>query len=140
MARQGEVVQRERDRKDKKGKASRDIKFAEHPFCHWCGVKLIHPRDVTTKTHPDNMATLDHLRSKFDPKRPNRKPGEQRWFLSCKKCNMERGRADEKAQPIEELRRRAGGHGDSQRHGLDWTEVKRGRFTPIQWPPKVQEP
>lgn len=82
----------------------RDEMWKKDPHCHWCGQITILPKDVTTKSHPDNMATFDHAITRFMGFR-----GIQ-GVLSCRKCNMERGRKVEKSMPIEELQRRAKQH------------------------------
>lgn len=82
--------------------------FEEHPFCYWCGTELIEmPHDENGKQKlpvPDNAATLDHLRSAWNPKAP------AETVLACHKCNHTRGREEEKSAGIDVLRER------SQRH------------------------
>jgi|2_EtaG_2_1085320.scaffolds.fasta_scaffold12574_5 hypothetical protein len=80
------------------------------PSCYWCGIETVMPPDGISSRGdiPDNEATIDHLRTKFDSTRldPNHS-NEERTVLSCRKCNWERGRESEKEAGIEELRRRS---------------------------------
>lgn len=56
---------------------------------------------------PDNMATIDHLRDRFDPLRKiNEK--KSRSVLSCKKCNNDRSSLRQAALDKEELWERSG--------------------------------
>jgi hypothetical protein len=70
-------------------------------LCHWCGKPMRHWNDcpeVTTNVRPlpADLATIDHLRDRFDPTRGERtRNGEQRWVLAHQKCNQERGRKRE---------------------------------------------
>lgn len=92
--------------------------------CFYCGVKTILPvRGVNTRHPPDNLATLDHLRTRLhieydeygepvvgcrhEPNTTN----EERTCLACLKCNNIRGILDQKstqdmtiiyAKPIDE--------------------------------------
>jgi len=60
--------------------------------CHWCGRKVKYYGMIPDgHKNPDDMATRDHLLSKF-----YRKKGEVvEKVLSCRKCNHERGQKDE---------------------------------------------
>ncbi len=61
--------------------------------CYWCGILTILPLRGTTKTsHRDDLATLDHLRTRLDGNRqePN-DSNEERTVLACWKCNGIRG-------------------------------------------------
>lgn len=86
---------------------------------------------------PDNMATVDHLYTRYHPERQS-KPvdGDRRLVLACNRCNRERDMAETAAQPREVLHARAGGHGDGA--GMDWSGIQRGKSTPILWPPQVR--
>lgn len=67
--------------------------------CYWCGVDtILPPRGATRIEHHDNLATLDHLRSRLKPDRqiPNN-TNEERTVLSCWLCNNLRGRLDQLA-------------------------------------------
>ena len=47
---------------------------------------------------PDDVATIDHLRDRFDPRRnTTARGGEQRWVLAHQKCNADRGKARQAA-------------------------------------------
>lgn len=77
----------------------RNILFKASPLCQKCGIELVRPEDlpnywpskyIPIYEQPDNMATLQHKYCKGDRKiHPHCQPDEQRWFLWCKKCNME---------------------------------------------------
>ena len=67
--------------------------FLQDPHCHWCGCEVVESQS-RQKNQQDNSATLDHLRTKFDPQRGEPSDKEQ-TVLSCYKCNNERGMADE---------------------------------------------
>lgn len=88
--------------------------WKRNPSCHWCGrdTMLV----LRTEAHPhnkvpprDDEATIDHLRSRFDPTRqePNLNH-EFRRVLACWRCNNERSRAEQAQRPLEELHRRSG--------------------------------
>ena len=73
----------------------------EDPHCRLCGVLTILPEDVAKQLgrplrklgkFPDNMATIDHLRSRYHSCRVE--PccnGEVRRRLLCSKCNTALG-------------------------------------------------
>ena len=65
--------------------------YKRNPHCHWCGTKTVLPPPgppPTSKPMPPNMATIDHLRDKYHPKRHERpRPGEERTVLACNRCN-----------------------------------------------------
>ena len=61
--------------------------------CHWCGTNtILPPRGSTKIEHRDNLATLDHLRTRLDDNRlqPN-DSNEERTTLACWACNNRRG-------------------------------------------------
>ena len=63
--------------------------------CHYCGIKTIFPRGNILNNVP-NVATIDHLNSRFDPKRYTPcTNGERRRVLSCYRCNQIRARLEE---------------------------------------------
>ena len=67
--------------------------FVKHQFCYWCGCQL--QLTNSDSKQADNEATIDHLRSRFDPTRTEpAKPNEPRRVLSCYKCNQNRGRRE----------------------------------------------
>lgn len=69
----------------------RNYMFEKDPHCFYCGIRLVHPRNCTDRhtPQPDNMATIDHLRDRFDPKR-GMETGGVATVLACRKCNNER--------------------------------------------------
>lgn len=70
-------------------KRRRNKLFIKHPFCHWCGCKLV----KSTQDSP-NAVTLDHVYGRLDSRRsdPNY---DNKTVLACKLCNSKRGRLDE---------------------------------------------
>jgi hypothetical protein len=57
---------------------------------------------------PEDMATIEHLRSRLHPKRQEiPENGEKRIAVACRKCNNEQGSIEQAEVPLEELRRRA---------------------------------
>lgn len=78
------------------------------PCCYWCRRPTI-LLNVPGGQLPENAATIDHLRSKFDPTRgqPIRGRWDFRYVLACWKCNNERARIEEKFLPKAELWRRS---------------------------------
>lgn len=88
----------------------RNEMFRTDPHCHWCGCELVLPEncDVNTRNQPDNMATIDHLRSRYTLTRqePNHTK-EQRLVLSCYRCNTSRNDKEQATIPLEELHRRS---------------------------------
>ena len=63
---------------------------------------------------PEDMATIEHLRSRLHPNRQEApQNGEKRIDIACRKCNNEQGAIEQAEVPLEELRRR------SKRHGKD---------------------
>jgi len=64
-----------------------------------------------SEAYPEDSATIEHLRSKFDPKRQEPvKNGEQRIAIACSKCNHEKGKEEEAEQQIELLREKSKQH------------------------------
>lgn len=62
-------------------------------LCYWCGVKTVLPPRGSNRHLPTNdLATLDHLRTRLDDLRqvPNT-TNEERTVLSCWRCNGIRG-------------------------------------------------
>ena len=71
----------------------RDRLFKIHPYCYWCGCKLLKCCKQNRKK-PD-VATIDHLRSKLDPSRQIIDNSQNpRTVLSCNKCNQERAKKE----------------------------------------------
>ena len=89
-------------------KRRKEILFARHPFCYWCGKEV---KIYSYKHHgksPLDMATLDHLRTRYNPERQILSPHKEQTVLACWECNHRRGEEDTKNIPIEELHRRSG--------------------------------
>lgn len=69
----------------------------QNQMCHWCGIKTLLPKRGKKSEQPDNMATVDHLRTKLEKNRKEPNPtNKPRTVLSCRKCNLERGLVLEK--------------------------------------------
>ena len=82
----------------------------ENPYCFYCGrLTRLPTRDwpAPREFQPDDMATIDHLRSKFHPQRHEPGGTTIRRVLACLRCNMDRAREEELAAGVEELRRRS---------------------------------
>lgn len=62
-----------------------------NPHCHYCGVTTVFPPSgkCWAANEPNNMATLDHLYSRWDIRRlfP---ASEKKVVLSCLKCNRDK--------------------------------------------------
>jgi 5-methylcytosine-specific restriction endonuclease McrA len=87
--------------------------------CRWCQretVLVFRPPGVGHRQFPprDDESTLDHLHSRYSAKRGRVANGEQMIVLACWRCNNDRGRDEERAVPLEELRRRAGNGGEGR--------------------------
>jgi hypothetical protein len=117
----------------------KERRWRRDPRCAWCRVLTIlnwrPPRDAPPgdprRIPPLNLATVDHLRDRFDARRlePARR-GEVRRVLACRRCNERRARLREAAQPIEELRRRSGSPPGRRRdvdNGKEVAESELGR-------------
>lgn len=68
-------------------------KYAENPFCYYCGCKMVLTNIPEIKGKPDpRMCTVEHLVSRYHPERWVKK-GEQeprRRVLACFECNQKR--------------------------------------------------
>lgn len=75
-----------------------------NPKCHWCGEVTLLTNEKEIKGHPHpRMATLDHLISRYDPRRwLHAPPNEKRNVLACFKCNQERQAEETRKLSIEE--------------------------------------
>ncbi len=93
--------------------------FYENPFCPDCGVKMILPDDIpkVTSKHekgqlgnlkyfPDNLCTIEHLFTKFEPNK--RKANREMVTILCKKCNEIHGRKSELKAGIDVLHEKSG--------------------------------
>lgn len=87
--------------------------YNESSLCRWCGIETIllskEEKLLCAKNNmwPSNMATLDHLRSRFDPTRYEPSDGVVRHTLACYTCNQRRSRDEMKIRFKEEHRRRS---------------------------------
>jgi 5-methylcytosine-specific restriction endonuclease McrA len=84
--------------------------FALNPHCHWCGkLTRLYKHNQHKKT-PLDAATLDHLRSRYNPERLIPSPDKEQTVLACWECNHKRGEQETKETPPEELHRRSKMH------------------------------
>ena len=85
--------------------------WEKDPHCHWCG-RLTRLLDLGCQgSHqPDDMATIDHLNSRFSKDRHAPCNGEIRRVIACYRCNHDRGAEEQAGIPVDELQRRARQH------------------------------
>lgn len=88
-------------------KKRRDYLMKLHPYCTWCGCKLIYFSLKPHQKMPDNFATLDHFYSRISGKRYDPHFKQITMVLSCHKCNDERARIEDKNLPIFEKWKRS---------------------------------
>jgi len=92
-------------------KCIRDRLWKVNPCCRYCGILTILPQDIIKgrdsfgklRHYPNNMATIDHLRSRYDPKRQIHNRNEKRYILSCVQCNNKREKKETDNIKIEKL-------------------------------------
>lgn len=95
-------------------KKQRQRLHKHNPHCHWCGrltilIERTSNINMKLRPHQPDEATIDHLRSRFDPaRRTNIQPTERRHVLSCYECNIKRGR-EEEIKMGDKLHERTGG-------------------------------
>lgn len=70
--------------------------------CYWCGIVMVLLDPPRHQRYPANLATLDHLDSRWSPLR-GKFPGQPRRVLACLSCNNRRA-AEEEKQAIAEGR------------------------------------
>jgi hypothetical protein len=95
----------------------KERRWRKDPRCAYCGVVTIlrwtpPPRREGggNPRPPLNLATVDHLRDRYDPTRQDPpRHGEVRRVLACWRCNNALGAIRTALQPLEELRRRSSG-------------------------------
>jgi hypothetical protein len=79
--------------------------FRADPHCYWCGREVINIKLKRHQHPPENLATIDHLISRYDDRR-GKVVGVR--VLSCWKCNHDRNWAEIKAQGLERLHQLSG--------------------------------
>lgn len=67
------------------------------PHCYWCGIEVIYYPLKKHERMPENYATLDHLKSKYNGKRPDVHMKQKTLVLACSKCNLLRCKLETKA-------------------------------------------
>lgn len=63
------------------------------PRCHWCERKTVLPEG--SSDHREDVATIDHLYSRFHPMRGKVPKGIPQYVLACHKCNNERAQRED---------------------------------------------
>lgn len=94
---------------NRKNRSYRQKLWDDNPRCHWCGCVTTIP-DRHARSYKDfkpNDATLDHMFSKLDARRGTTPAGTRCNVLACRKCNNDRARATELAQPKSVLHARS---------------------------------
>lgn len=79
--------------------------WRKDPHCYWCGVVTVEVVVAKFEKPPDNLATLDHLHSRYDPRRGATHGVAS--VLSCLRCNNEREVAETAQRPLDDLRFRS---------------------------------
>jgi hypothetical protein len=76
-------------------KEKRDILFDKNPHCYYCGIETKDYPHQNGVAQPEDKATLEHLYPRYKKKRhyPKGIELEEKYVLSCKKCNEKRGEA-----------------------------------------------
>lgn len=59
--------------------------------CYWCKCEMVLMWNCDPKIKPGNLATIDHLRDRFDATRTEPANGDQRLVAACSDCNFRRG-------------------------------------------------
>lgn len=97
----------------KQRRKQRQKLWNENPHCYYCGILTV-PPEIRTKEQVekgyyfDNMATLEHLFSRLNPKRYEKhKFKTVRHVLACYKCNNDKSMEDTNINFAEEHRRRS---------------------------------
>jgi hypothetical protein len=69
--------------------------LAQDGLCYWCGCQTIQVEMKPRQRQPGNLATLDHLRDRTNPKRREDAQGQNdvRYVMACFDCNNGRGNA-----------------------------------------------
>jgi len=94
----------------KTGKLRRRRKhlWESDPNCVFCGRMTVLPkRGVKHGQTRDNLATIEHLDSKYNLMRGKFKNTE-RTVLCCWRCNNDRNKCEQQNVPIDELHQRSG--------------------------------
>lgn len=69
------------------------------PHCHYCKIITILPSSLSQeklKRPPSNLATIDHVFHKLDPRRKIDCSKTGRRILACYGCNQKKGKKDNK--------------------------------------------
>lgn len=68
----------------------------QNPNCHWCGKKTVLPKRRVGGPASHDLATIDHINSRFKKERfdnPNNLPNT---VLACYECNHRRGEEEDR--------------------------------------------
>ncbi|MGD0781206.1 MAG: hypothetical protein ABR954_10595 [Dehalococcoidales bacterium] len=79
--------------------------FKADPHCYWCGREVINIKLKRREHPPENLATIDHLISRYDARR-GKVVGVR--VLSCWLCNHDRDRIETAAQGLDHLHHLSG--------------------------------
>ena len=91
----------------KKTSAQRRRLWRRNHRCHWCN-RVTHLVNTGKPGQTDPLfATIDHVRSRLDPRRSEPANGEVRHVLACFECNQKRARFEMTEEYADEFRRRS---------------------------------
>ena len=69
----------------------------QSPLCSYCNVVTILPSSLSPeelKRPPPNLATVEHVFHRLDPRRKFKNLKVQRRILACYSCNQKKGKED----------------------------------------------
>lgn len=86
----------------------KEVLWKANPNCRFCGVRtvILKQNGKSSPAYDPKMATIEHLYSRYNPKRSvgfNR----NKVTLACAKCNNDRQKKEADSLGIEEIRRRS---------------------------------
>lgn len=74
----------------------REKLHAKNPHCHWCNVlTVLQPPGVVITRQPPNLATVDHLYSRFSGLKTGDGNKQVVTVLACYKCNQQRSEEEQ---------------------------------------------
>lgn len=91
----------------------RKILFAKDPKCYYCGIETkayqeICDRDLRKREkYPPDLATVEHLYDRFDPRRYMVYENFENKVLACYRCNQKKAKESLSQMPKEYLEARA---------------------------------
>ena len=84
--------------------------FRENPHCHWCETLTILVGEPPGKKGASNMATIDHIISRYRAISREQYVAPENMVLSCHKCNQDRSQEESRQIQIEVQRRKNNEH------------------------------